>query len=317
MSDVGFSKAALLQEAEWRRCEADEDYFVERYWSVSTPDRGRILMDMSDRPYQRQGLALFRNPEHRKIITLKSRQVGWTTLCAVHSFWEAFFHPDQYVLFISRREEDAKFILRKADYGYRWLPDWMKERGPNRTDSTGQRMTFDNDSVIRSEPSQSDPARGQTATLIIADEFASLQDQEEAWASMEPVADLGGRIFLLSTAKGMGDLFSAMWQGATTGRNGFHPVFIPWSAVPMRDDQWYDEKVNSLLPWIRAQEYPSNPEEAFIQSGAMVFDLETLRAMERGVAQTRWHEVTEDYLLAETDQVVKPRARAAHKTVLV
>jgi hypothetical protein len=108
-----------------------------------------------------------------------------------------------------------------------------------------------------------------------------LEKPEEAWASIEPVADLGGRIMILSTAKGSGNLFHVMWQAATTGRSRFQPIFIPWSAVPERDQAWFDMQCEELLPWIRAQEYPQDPDEAFVMSGAMVFDYEAIKRQER------------------------------------
>jgi hypothetical protein len=276
-----YSAEALLRETEFRRCAEDIIYFVNNYVHISAPPRGRVLMDTHERPYQVDGFHVLADTSLRRVITLKSRQVGWTTTCAVAALWWAFFHPDQYILFISRREDDARDILAKADYAYRWLPDWMRERGPERTDKTTQRMSFANDSLVRSEQSQSDPARGQTATLIICDEFASLDKPEEAWASIEPVADLGGRIMILSTAKGSGNLFHLMWQAASTGRSRFLPIFIPWSAVPERDDAWFARQCEELLPWIRAQEYPQDPDEAFVMSGAMVFDYEAIKAQER------------------------------------
>lgn len=287
---------ALLREAEFRRCSQDLIYFVNHHVHVSAPPHGRVLMNTSDRPYQVDGLHLLADSSVRRMITLKSRQVGWTTMCAVAALWWVLFHPDQYVLFISRREDDARDILHKADYAYRWLPDWMRERGPERIDKTTQRMSFANDSLIRSEQSQSDPARGQTATLIICDEFASLDKPEEAWASIEPVADLGGRVMILSTAKGSGNLFHTMWQQAATGRSRFKPIFVPWSAVPSRDQAWFDMQCDELLPWIRAQEYPQDPEEAFVMSGAMVFDYDALKAGEAQFSQRgRWVRLTDDF----------------------
>lgn len=291
---------ALVNEAEWRHCAEDILYWVNHYVYVSTPDRGRVLMDTHDRPAQQALFTDLADRELRNIIALKSRQVGFTSTCAVSSLWWVLFHPDQYVLFISRREDDARDILAKADYAYRWLPDWMLQRAPERTDKTSQRMTFANDSLIRSEQSQSDPARGQTATLIICDEFASLEKPEEAWSSIEPVSDIGGRVIILSTAKGAGNLFHVMYTAALTGRSNFKPLFIPWSAVPSRDEAWFQDKVESLLPWIRAQEYPQDPDEAFVMSGAMVFSFDALKQMERDhLAVPRWMRLDDTYTVID------------------
>ena len=74
-----------------------------------------------------------------------------------------------------------------------------------------------------------------------------------------------------------------MWVGATTGANKFEPMFYPWSATEDRGESWYQEKVESMLPWQLAQEYPTTPEEAFVKSGNPVFDLDILQAMERNI----------------------------------
>jgi len=56
-------------------------------------------------------------------------------------------------------------------------------------------------------------------------------------------------------------------------------MFFPWSATEDRDDAWYEEKRQSMLPWQLAQEYPTTPEEAFVKSGNPVFDLDMLEAL--------------------------------------
>mgnify|MGYP004259131023 FL=1 len=155
----------------------------------------------------------------------------------------------------------------------------MIERGPKSLVEHQQRMGFDNGSQITSMPSASDPARGESATLIVVDEWAFLPNPEEAWASIEPVADVGGRIIGLSTANGSGNFFHDLWVGSSTGSNKFSPMFFPWSATEDRGDAWYQDKVQSMLPWQLAQEYPTTPEEAFIRSGNPVFDLDILDEM--------------------------------------
>ena len=212
----------------------------------------------------------------RYSLTLKARQIGWTTLVAAHQFWLAFFKADQNIIDLSRTEREAVLLLRKTKYGFQHLPKWMIERGPKSLVEHQQRMGFDNGSQITSMPSASDPARGESATLIVVDEWAFLPNPEEAWASIEPVADVGGRIIGLSTANGSGNFFHDLWVGSTTGANNFSPMFFPWSATEDRGDAWYQGKVESMLPWQLAQEYPTTPEEAFIRSGNPVFDLDIL-----------------------------------------
>tara|TARA_B100000586_G_scaffold20362_1_gene13483 strand:+ start:2022 stop:2906 length:885 start_codon:yes stop_codon:yes gene_type:complete len=269
----------LKLEVEWRKCRRDEVYFLENYWSIAHPAHGRILFRL--REAQRSALKEWQ--AERYSLTLKARQIGWTTLVAAHQFWLAFFRDDQNVIDLSRTEREAVLLLRKTKYGFQHLPQWMKDRGPKSLVEHQQRMGFDNGSQITSMPSASDPARGESATLIVVDEWAFLPNPEEAWASIEPVADVGGRIIGLSTANGSGNFFHDLWVGSTTGANNFSPMFFPWSATEDRGDAWYQGKVESMLPWQLAQEYPTTPEEAFIKSGNPVFDLDILDEMSRRV----------------------------------
>ena len=181
---------------------------------------------------------------------------------------------------ISRTEREAIDLLRKAKYGYDNLDDWIKQRGPQPTVDHQQKMVFDNASSITSMPSASDPARGSSAFLVIVDEWAFLPNAEDAWSSIEPVADVGGRVIGLSTANGSGNWFHQAWVGAETGDNLFAPLFQSWRANGDRDDDWYASKKASMLPWQLAQEYPNTPEEAFIKSGNPVFDLDVLASLE-------------------------------------
>lgn len=276
---MSYSFSELKREAEWRRCVKDERYFLENYWHIAHPAQGRILFELRDA----QKHALKEWASQRYSLTLKARQIGWSTLVAAHQFWLAYFHSDQNIIDLSRTERESVLLLKKTKYGQKHLPDWMIERGPRSLVEHQQRMAFDNGSQITSMPSASDPARGESASLIVVDEWAFLPNPEDAWASIEPVADIGGRIIGLSTANGSGNFYHQLWVGATAGTNKFAPMFFPWSATEDRGDAWYQDKRESMLPWQLAQEYPTTPEEAFVKSGNPVFDLDVLDQLESQV----------------------------------
>jgi len=276
---VAYSFSELKREAEWRRCVKDEQYFLENYWHIAHPAMGRVLFGLRDA----QKFALKEWANERYSLTLKARQIGWSTLVAAHQFWLAYFHSDQNIIDLSRTERESVLLLKKTKYGQKHLPDWMAERGPRSLVEHQQRMAFDNGSQITSMPSASDPARGESASLIVVDEWAFLPNPEDAWASIEPVADIGGRIIGLSTANGSGNFYHQLWVGSTAGTNKFSPMFFPWSATEDRGDAWYQDKRESMLPWQLAQEYPTTPEEAFVKSGNPVFDLDVLNQLESQV----------------------------------
>ena len=275
-------KELLLREMQVRKARRDEAWALSNCWSIKVPGEGRMLIPLRDA----QLSALEHFNAHRYSLTLKARQIGWSTIVAAHSWWLAWFGSDREILLISRGEREAGELLAKIKYGIDHLPEWVRKRGPSVTSMTKSRIDFDNGSSIISLPSASNPARGFSGYLVIVDEWAFLQNPEEAWAAIEPVADVGGRIIGLSTANGYGNFFHDLWVGAETGTNQFVTMFHSWRAGG-RDDAWYQIKKDALPEWQLAQEYPDNPEEAFIKSGNPVFDLERLHEMMQMVMTPR------------------------------
>lgn len=280
----------LLLEREWRRCAPDWDsstldqkvaaftYWAENYWHIRLPEKGRSKFKMRDA--QKETIRVWMG--ERYSIALKARQVGFSTLAGALAFWLAFFYRDRALYMISKGEREAMSLLSKSRYGYRFMPEWMRLRGPVVSANAGK-MTFSNESFITSAPSASDPIRGETAFLVIVDEMGQLPNSDDAWASIEPVADQGGRVIMLGTANGEGNLFHKLWVGAKspwgTGLNRFVGIFHSWRAGG-RDDAWYARQKEDLPEWQLAQEYPDNPDEAFLKSGRPVFNLARLRQLE-------------------------------------
>jgi len=274
----------IQNEIEWRKCKGEgtaEDflYFVRTYWYIRHPKRGRIKFD----PYDGQIVALRSFVDNDRVICLKARQIGWSTLVAAFAFWATFFWGDRYVVMLSKGEREAAKLLQKSKYGYKFLPGWMKVRGPRSTSDTAEKQMWDNESGIESLPSGNDPARGEAVWLAVLDEMAFLPNPDEAWASIEPITDVGGRVIALSTANGEGNIFHQLWEAAQHPDDSFVPLFFNW-ATSERDQDWYDKKIAQARrlgrEWIMWQEYPDNAEEAFIRSGNPVFDLERLRRLE-------------------------------------
>lgn len=263
------------------------EYFCSHYWYIKVPGK-KILFDL--RESQRETVEDWLR--ERFTIALKARQIGFSTLSGAFAFWLAWGWADRQLIMVSRNEREAVKLLQKSKYGYRFLPDWMKLMMPY-VEMTSTKLSMTNDSVIESLPSASDPARGETVFAIIVDEIGFLPNSEDAWASIEPVTDVGaldpdplggGRVIMLGTANGEGNLLHREFVKSRgefgNGSGRFWGIFHSWRAHDGRTDEWYAAKKAELPEWQLAQEYPDNPEEAFLKSGRPVFDLEFLRNLE-------------------------------------
>ena len=213
-----FAVGELLLERNVRRYRGDgtpegdlaafQAFCSEQVWIAHPLGRRRFELRV---PQAETAAAFLSDP---MVLILKARQIGFTTLTLAYALWKALFNEDFSIIMLSRREDDAKAALSMAKMAYDALDPALRERLPRRLDNSSAKMTFGNGSVIESHPAANNPARGRTASLMILDEWAFMPNPDEAWASISPAADIGGRIIALSTANGWGNTFHRMWTEA-------------------------------------------------------------------------------------------------------
>ena len=79
---VAEKKAVLERELQWRKASKDPVFFLEHFWHIRVPGKGAVPMKL--RQAQKDGLAHWR--DNRFSLTLKARQIGWTTLVSGYQF---------------------------------------------------------------------------------------------------------------------------------------------------------------------------------------------------------------------------------------
>lgn len=272
---MGFDAQALLREREWRRCERSCAYFLSSYWRIL--DKNTLRLKTFDLwPYQLDVLKDYGT--ERRLLVLKARQIGFTTLTSAYLAWRALFKPDQRLFIISRTQQLAQSVV--ADMrrqGLSSLPDWLWNHPscPELLQENQGLLRFSNGSTVESFATRNSPARGRTATVLWLDEWAYFENPEDAWAStVHTTEGEGAQMIATSTARGAGTLFHSQWDEAVAGRSGFTPRFFSWRVVPGRDEKWYASKVASVASEVEMnREHPAEPNEAFLRSGATVFDM--------------------------------------------
>lgn len=280
MSDGKVSYQDLIKE-EYRKCLESPVYFMKHYVKIKHPIRGTILFDLFK--FQEETLQNFH--DYKFNIILKSRQMGISTLVAAYSLWTMLFYPDKNVLLISLKQDDAKDVLTKVRDAYATLPNWLKIK---MLEDNRLSIRFANGSSIKAASTTKKSGVGQALSLLIIDEAALIEDAEELWTSAQPTLSTGGNAIVLSTPRGVGNWFHKMWVGAETdnpdnkaGKNGFHPITLPWHLHPERDEDWRrTEGEKQGNPKKAAQEYDCN----FLASGDNVVDLNIIEFYKKNKA---------------------------------
>ncbi len=268
----------------WLRCKVDPEYFIRNFVKIVHQEKGIIPFDM----YEFQERALSDLFQYDYTITLKARQMGLTTLLSAYALWLMIFEENKEVLALSYKQTKARNIIKKIKRMNSHLPSWMKESTPI---DNQLEVEFGNGSKASAESTTSDAGRSESASFVIIDEAAFIDNAAEVWSAVKLTLDVGGgTCAVLSTPTGVGTWFHETWQKATkgdrikkvstnpevwkgVGENDFHPIKLHWSLHPERDQEWRDEQTRTMGEKKAARECDCD----FSTSGDTVIDQQIIK----------------------------------------
>tara|TARA_Y100001972_G_scaffold128610_1_gene190503 strand:+ start:1252 stop:2823 length:1572 start_codon:yes stop_codon:yes gene_type:complete len=246
---------------EYIKCAKDPAYFMRKYCYIQHPTRGRILFNLY--PFQDKVLHLFR--DHQYLITLKSRQLGISTLASGYSLWLMLFHKDKNVLALATTQATARNLVSKTMFMYDQLPKWLKLTAVEKNKLS---LRLKNGSKITAKSSNADAARSEAVSLLLIDEAAFIDNIDETFTAAQQTLATGGQCMALSTPNGIGNWFHQTWEKAESGENSFLPIRLPWTVHPERNQAWRDQQDSDLGPRMAGQECDCD----FLASGDTVFE---------------------------------------------
>ncbi len=245
-----------------------------------------------------------------RIIILKARQIGFSTLTEAVIFKETATKFNVNSGIITHKEEATTNLFNMSKRIYDNLPIEMK---PSLKASNAKELIFDNEqgTGLKSKikcmtAGSSGVGRSDTFNNLHISELAFWGDRakETAIGLFQAVPNLPNSMIIIeSTANGY-EYFKELWDMANRNESDFIPVFVGWNEMSEYQMPYtgfkLTEKEKDLqkiygvtlnqLTWRRwciknncggdeeifRQEYPINPEEAFIASGTCPFDKEKL-----------------------------------------
>jgi hypothetical protein len=231
----------------------------------------------------------------RVFLILKARQLGITWLAMAVGIWYLLFRPGARVVAYSYTEEEAKKLVGRAWLMFNSLPAALRDHveviTPSRTDEPSEwikvRHTMPDGttliSSIQALPATKKAGHGDTVTWAVMDEVARQDYARQIYTAILPAVARGdARLALISTSNGIGNVETGVGNYfhilyATRKEKGLGFAFLPWNAEPTRDEEWYRLYAMSLDEVERNQQYPLNENDAFMLSGALYFDRESLK----------------------------------------
>ena len=240
-------------------CKRHPWYLMVQYGKVLEPPPGGGIIDFQPWPHLQELADLVE--KERLVLIGKARQVGVSWLLALYSLWYVLFREGATILMLSKGQAEAAELLNKVRFAWHQLPPFLRrEAGQDQA----MMLTFPlTNSKIRVLPSTENAGVGETATLVICDEWDLHPYASANYASLKPTIDAGGQFIGASAfyKEDMGTFFKDMWRMAPG--NGFKKLFLNWMTRPGRDADWYSATKRTYpdLDLFLGQ-YPATEEEA-------------------------------------------------------
>ena len=248
-------------------------------------------MDRPDDDWYWQRGVVDRLVAEKRLVVLKARQIGVTWIGCGVGVWTSLFRPGSLCLFYRQKEDDAVKLVRRAWYQYMSIPAYLREgievitpaRGAEPNTTIRLRHPSGQISQIIGMSSAEASGHGDTCAFALIDECSRIDEAGNIMKAVSSAVGVDGLMFIVSTANGVsneqtggGNYFHYLWEHAD--QMGLGKEFLSWDKHPDRDDDWYERspEVQTLRLWERAEQYPSNPREAFVFSNAIFFDGDAL-----------------------------------------
>lgn len=226
------------QVEEYMKCSQDPIYFIESYCKIVTLDYGLQPFKLYD--CQKSKLDIIHN--NRKVILMEGRQQGKTTTSAAYILWYTLFQGSKTVAILANKATAAREVLYRYQLMYENLPFWLQQGVT--TWNKGD-IELENGSIVFTAATSTSGIRGKSVNMLYVDEAAIIPNNvaEQFFTSVYPTISAGQttKILLSSTPLGYNH-FWKFWNDAENGRNGFVPLFIPYTDIPGRDAKWAEDQ---------------------------------------------------------------------------
>lgn len=252
------------------------------------------------------------------IIILKSRQVGASTLFSIITAWYTNFFSNVVSLIVSQRDKEAIKFLHDVKMIYKFIPSQIRAKQLKDNDHElfvsidGKK---ERQSIAQAFPPTPDAGRGYSPNMIILDEFASYKKAEELMTAITFAVSTGGIIVILSTPKGVGNLFYKLWIESVRNIsilknvdlnsldkdiqkriiNSYKPYVIHWSQLPLEEFQrrgfdnpldWYESMAKKILSENGEKAVAQELDLEFLTSGDTFIDGKTLKQLSHKIIKT-------------------------------
>jgi hypothetical protein len=194
-------------------------------------------------------------------IALKYRQAGVSTVTSAWASKRMIFarkEKPEKILIIANKMDTAVEMANKVRA---FVDQWPKWLGVGfSTEKNAQRhFKLTNGCEVKAVATSKDALRGYSPTVLIFDEAAYINADEDFWSACMASLSTGGKVIVISTPNGFDPIYYSIYSEAINGRNDFKITEMYWWRDPRYSKDLKLIKCNDIVHYmLNRKDYVDN-----------------------------------------------------------
>ena len=226
---MALSKEAVLME--YAKCMKSTPYALKTY--LQTYDN-TVQKYVPLELFPDQVLLVDDYENYNENIALKYRQAGVSTVTAAWSSKRLVFarkeRPEKILIIANKLDTAVEVANKIRGFTEQW-PSWVGVTFSAEKNSQ-RHFKLTNGCEVKAVATSKDALRGYTPTILIFDEAAYIEADEDFWAACMASLSTGGKVIVVSTPNGFDPIYYEIYDQALKGMNEFKISEMVWWKDP-------------------------------------------------------------------------------------
>jgi phage FluMu gp28-like protein len=153
---------------------------------------------------------------HNENIALKYRQAGVSTVTAAWASKRLVFakknNPEKVLIIANKLDTAVEFANKVRSFTEQW-PQWVGA-GFSPDKNAARHFKLINGCEVKAVATSKDALRGYTPTILIFDEAAYIEADDDFWAACMASLSTGGKVIVISTPNGYDPIYYEIYDQA-------------------------------------------------------------------------------------------------------
>ena len=207
-------------------------------------------------------------------IALKYRQAGVSTVTSAWASKRLVFakksKPEKILIIANKLDTAVEMANKVRSFVEQW-PNWLGVTFSSEKNAA-RHFKLSNGCEVKAVATSKDALRGYTPTILIFDEAAYIDADEDFWSACMASLSTGGKVIVISTPNGFDPIYYSIYSQAIKGMNDFKITEMFWFRDPRYSKDLKLIKCDDIIHYMLNRADYKDDEITIDYSNIKVFD---------------------------------------------